>query len=569
MPDFLKNFFDSINSILSKISMTQKLIAGGVLLVAVVGLIFVFTMSSSSDGVPLFTKRELQQEDFDRITTKLADMGVTFTTEGKNIIYVKDESTRNKVIMDLAEQGFMPQDSYSWKDILNSNNMTSTEFLNNIKKRAAVESKLENMIKSSDLIQSVDVNFTVPERSVFVRDQNPVKVAVKLTPMWGVDLLENRNAIKGYQGLILNSIDGATEENLVITDNTGIILNDFTGEDDDRRIKTAKENLKIRENQINKYKNDIYRALSEVLPYDRFSVVVDVMMNFDQEEEERSEVLPVILKEDDPRTPYDDGERRYSIPISTKKTSEKFDGPGWIPEGPPGFDTNVPPAYQGALEQITQYLKNEEIVNEVTSESRKKIIKDPWGIDRITAAVTIDGTYEIEYDENGKPEVLPGGRRKRKYIPPTAEELQTIKSFVEQAVGNSVLRSDSVVVSELRKDRTAQFEKEDEIWRNKQRTFWIMLAVLGGLLLLIIGVFIYRMIQKELERRRRLREEELARQHQLAREMALKSAEEEGVEVEMSMEDKARLEMQENAVNLAREHPEDVAQLIRTWLQEE
>jgi flagellar M-ring protein FliF len=55
----------------------------------------------------------------------------------------------------------------------------------------------------------------------------------------------------------------------------------------------------------------------------------------------------------------------------------------------------------------------------------------------------------------------------------------------------------------------------------------------------------------------------------LARELALKSAEEEGTQVEMSLEDKARLEMQENAVNLAREHPEDVAQLIRTWLQDE
>ena len=37
----------------------------------------------------------------------------------------------------------------------------------------------------------------------------------------------------------------------------------------------------------------------------------------------------------------------------------------------------------------------------------------------------------------------------------------------------------------------------------------------------------------------------------------------------LSVEDRARLEMQENAVNMAREHPEDVAQLIRTWLLEE
>jgi flagellar M-ring protein FliF len=57
----------------------------------------------------------------------------------------------------------------------------------------------------------------------------------------------------------------------------------------------------------------------------------------------------------------------------------------------------------------------------------------------------------------------------------------------------------------------------------------------------------------------------------MAREAALRSAEEEeeGMEVGMSVEDRARMEMQENAINMAREHPEDVAQLIRTWLAEE
>jgi len=53
------------------------------------------------------------------------------------------------------------------------------------------------------------------------------------------------------------------------------------------------------------------------------------------------------------------------------------------------------------------------------------------------------------------------------------------------------------------------------------------------------------------------------------REAALRAAEEEGVDVELSLEDKARLELQENAINLARERPDDVAQLLRTWLSED
>ena len=53
------------------------------------------------------------------------------------------------------------------------------------------------------------------------------------------------------------------------------------------------------------------------------------------------------------------------------------------------------------------------------------------------------------------------------------------------------------------------------------------------------------------------------------REAALRAAEEEGVDVELSLEEKARLELQENATNLARERPDDVAALLRTWLAEE
>ena len=53
------------------------------------------------------------------------------------------------------------------------------------------------------------------------------------------------------------------------------------------------------------------------------------------------------------------------------------------------------------------------------------------------------------------------------------------------------------------------------------------------------------------------------------REAALRAAEEEGIDVELSLEEKARLELQSNAVNLAKERPDDVAQLLRTWLAEE
>ncbi len=568
MKEFIKKLLDNLKNIYSKLSLKQKIIGSIILIVAIIFLFFFFFINTTTAGVPLFTQK-VDIEDYGRITKKLESEGIRFSAKDNSIIIVKDQNVKNRVIMMLAQEGSMPKGDYTFLNIIESKKLTSSKFENSIKYRAALEGKLEELLRASKEIDNADLTFTMPEQSVFIQEREPVKVAVMLTPSWNSDLRENKKAIKGIEEIIVNSIDRATKENVVITDNYGIKLNDFSDEDDIKAIRFTKENLKIRNEQITKYREDIFKALSNSYNRDRLAVMVDVNMDFDTQTEKRREILPVEIKKDNPETPYDDSEVVQSITESEKTTSETFKGPNWIPEGPPGFDDNVPPGYKGALEQMTEYLKDEKIRNEDYGESNIEKVKDPWEIQKITASVTIDGIWEIEYNEKNKPIINPDGTRKRKYTPVIEDDLKKIKSSIEQGIGFSYIRGDKVVVNSLPFDRSLQFAEEDAKWRRKQQTTFALFAGLIALILLFIATIIYRLIAKELERRKRIREEELARQHQLAREMALKSAEEEAAEIEMSLEDKTRLEMQENAVNLAREHPEDVAQLIRTWLSEE
>ena len=90
-----------------------------------------------------------------------------------------------------------------------------------------------------------------------------------------------------------------------------------------------------------------------------------------------------------------------------------------------------------------------------------------------------------------------------------------------------------------------------------------------GIAAVLIAFIVFRFISREIERKRRLQEEEILRRHQLEREKTLFDAERAGMEVTMSVEERERAELQENAIALAKEHPEDVAMLIRTWLMEE
>ena len=163
----------------------------------------------------------------------------------------------------------------------------------------------------------------------------------------------------------------------------------------------------------------------------------------------------------------------------------------------------------------------------------------------------------------------PDGSVQREYIPVTDEEIKTAAKIIEGAVGYKRERGDIVTVEHMQFDRTAMFLKEDEMFRGQRALQRVVFWIIIGIGLIFIAIIAFRILSRYLERRRRLKEEELARQHQAMREAALRSAEEKGVEVELSVEERARLEMQENAINMAREHPEDVAQLIRTWLLEE
>ena len=97
-------------------------------------------------------------------------------------------------------------------------------------------------------------------------------------------------------------------------------------------------------------------------------------------------------------------------------------------------------------------------------------------------------------------------------------------------------------------------------------TIFISLIAIAIILVLFIA---FRLISKEIERRRRIREEEELRRQQQQREAALWEAKEQGMEVTLSVEERKRAELQENAIAMAKNHPEDVAMLIRTWLMEE
>jgi flagellar M-ring protein FliF len=569
MNERLRALLAQLGTLWGKWSVTQKAILFSVLGVAVLAVVLIGVFSAAPSMVPLIGTPVKEENDRARILGVLDQEGVKYKTGPDNMIYVEDQKTARRIRTILFREDLIPARTDPWA-IFDVERWTLTDFERDVNLQRALTKSLEQHILGVDDVDAVSVTLVVPKKELFEEDQKQVSASVILTPRPGSDIGANRKKIEGIQKIIKFAVAGLKDENLVITDQNGIQLNDFEGQMGVDRIEIARRELKTKKELEQQYKSEILNSLRSMFGADRVQIVkIDILLDMSKQTVNTEEHFPVTIRKDNPRTPFDESEVVASITLSKEVKEEQFEGTGFNPEGPPGQEGQTPPAYKDLSNLVGKYSQSSMIQNEVVNKRSTVEEKSPWAISRITAAVAIDGVWKRVYNAQGQLELNTDGSIKREYLPVTDGDLKKAEALLRDAVGFSRDRGDSVTVEHLQFDRNRQFGDEDLELRQQRQVRSTILSVIIGLAGLLTAIVLYRLLAKEMERRRRLKEEELARQHQAMREAALRRAEEEGAEVELSVEDRARLEMQENAVNMAREHPEDVAQLIRTWLLEE
>ncbi len=568
MNEFLKRLLEQARGLWKRWNTTQKIILFAVIGAGILAIVLLTVLSAAPAMAPLISTPVTDEDQRSRIAAKLDELGVPFQLRTDNMFYVADAKTARRAKMLLIQEDLYPKaDPWAIFDI---DRWTITDFERDVNLQRAITQQLQQHILALDDIDNVSVTLVVPKTELFTEDQNPTTASVIVTPKPGSDFVTNRKKVEGVQRLIEMAVTGLKAENIVITDQNGVQINDFAGLVELDRLELAKREIKVKQDLENRTRADILKGLQTIFGTDRVGFVrIDIVLDTSKKNSTSEEYTPIVMVPDNPKTPYDETQYVETLPRSTQTQEEHFQGTGYNPEGPAGTEGQTPPAYKDLSNLVGKYDKSVVTRNNEVNKTVTNSESSPWGIDRITAGVGLDGVWKKEYDTSGKLVINPDGSVKRSYTPVTDEEIAKAKKVIQGAIGFDAIRGDLVEVQTLQFDRSKQFEEEDAGFRRQmamRRTLYIGLAALGGILLIAL---VYRLIAKEMERRRRLREEELARQHQAMREAALRTAEEQGVEIELSVEDRARLEMQENAVNMAREHPEDVAQLIRTWLVEE
>ncbi len=573
MNEWLNKMMAKAKDFWKSASIIKKVILFAVLAAIVIVIVVTTRVSSAPATVRLFNAPVKDETRMEQILDRLSQENVQAFTDDNGYVSVIDEKTARKMRSILMSEGLTPSAWNPFADFYNRS-WSATDLEQNVKLKNAITSRVEQQLEALDDIAAANVTINIPETKLFTADQNPVSASVILTLLPSSDLPSNKKKQKNLQRLILTMVEGLKEENLTISDTDAHVLNDFENLDEVTRLSNIERQQKIRHQEEAKLKASILKHLQVLAKEKRIGdLVVNIEMDMSEKSLESTVYTPIQRKADNPNTPYDDSDYVDTLPLSQQTVTKEWQGTGYNPEGPAGVEGQTPPVYSDMSNVVGKSVETGVTQNNVINTTHTVETVAPQ-TGRTSVSLNVDGKWTLLRDPKTHDYIVDDaedgtGGLKRKYTPVPPEELAEYKKLVEAAINYNQLRGDSVQVTNIQVDRSEEFEKFDNEYFQKQQTKRTILLSLIAVAVVLIGFILFRIISKEMERRRRAREEELLRQQQLAREQALWEAKDEAQTVTMSVEESRRAELQENAINMAKEHPEDVAMLIRTWLMEE
>jgi flagellar M-ring protein FliF len=568
MNEMLKKTLERLKTLWNSWGLVQKLILGGVIIAVIAGIVMLVSVSGAPTQIRLISTPISSDDELRQITSRLDQEGISFSVGEGNVLYVDDEQTRSRANSILLREDLIPKGTDPWA-VFSIDRFTVTDFERNINLRKAIIQEVTKHIESISDVDKANVVIEIPADKLFAEDQKPVTASIIIYPKPGADITTNRKKLEGIQKIIRFAVSGLIDENIVITDQNGLVLNDFAGLEDFDRIERTKREQQLVQRQEAYYRAAVLKALQQIYTPDRVrDLNIKIDMDMSKKSVSTEEHFPFELKPDNPLTPYDDSIIQPSVRLSTEKTNYEYQGTGFNPEGPAGVEGQTAPAYKDLQNMVGTATQTHSIENEALNTRASVEDRSPT-IDRVTVSVNIDGVWKWKYNEKGEPVVKAEGGIEREYVAVEPVDLDAAAALVRDAIGYDRMRGDSVTVRNIQFDRSVQFKGEDQAFLQKQQTNRIILYSLIGVAFLLIAFIVFRLASRELERRRRIAEEKRALEQQMLRENAIRQAEEQNIEVSMSVEERKRLDLQEHAINMAKEHPEDVAQLIRTWLREE
>ncbi len=374
---------------------------------------FIMVRMTTPEMVPLFT--DLTLSDSGSILKELDRQGVPYEMKNGGTVVMVPRSKVARLRMKLAEDGLPKGGGVGYEIFDKSDTLGATSFVQNINHLRALEGELARTIRSIDQVEAARVHLVLPQRQLFSREKAEPSASIVLKVRGTLQAQQ----VRAIRHLVASAVNGLKPARISVVDESGKLLADGSG-DDELTAQGADERRVAFESRMRK---EVKNIVDSVVGAGHARVQVTADFDFKRITETSSKYDPDgrVIRSSQTREEEDTSGRK------------KVGGAVSVSNQLPGTGASGQTADTGDRSH-----KSEEVVNYEISHTSKTEVLEPGRLNRISAAVLVDGIYT----KNAKGEMVYQARSK--------QEIDRIAALVRSAIGFDAKRGDQVEVVNLR-----------------------------------------------------------------------------------------------------------------------
>lgn len=533
MNELLTKIKEKFNTIWSRLTKIQKIIISVSLFGFLAFLIVFSTVANKINYEPLFTG--LEAKDAAAIKAQLDKMAVPYKITDNGSTIEVDSKNKYAIRLDLAKNGAMPNGGVVGFEIFDTTKIGATDFDKKMMFLRAQKGELERTIGSMSNVKKATVNITPANDSVFADEKSLAKASILIEPASPFEKFSDES-IRSIMVLAASAVEGLNVDNIEVIDTFGNILSERVEFDNNSGAAVTTKKIALQKEVEKNLEKSVATVLG-MLGSGNYKITTMAELDFDKE----------LVDKEQYTTPTVSGEQmKEGLVRSKQENSETYRGGNTSASGIAGTSSNIP-GYVGTTgnQNGKEYSKTSNIVNYEMDKTNVKYEKALGKIRKVSISVVLNSNSP--------------------YFKTTQfndVEKKKFEDIVKSAISFDEKRGDSINIAAM-PFNTEFIDKfnADEAKKKKTEMFaWVAVAVI--IFLFLIAVFVY--VAKKKKELEKLQEEERKKFEELIPEF-----EEITMGDQLTAEEQERREKEDQIKQIARERPEEVANLLRTWMNEE
>jgi flagellar M-ring protein FliF len=455
-------------SVWGRLGTAKQIALIGVTLGALGGLFLLLIWGEQPSYRVLYAN--LSREDAARIVEHLKTAKVEYRLTDGGTIEVP-ESELYDLRLTLATKG-LPQGGGVGFELFDRNSFGATEFVQRVNLQRALQGELARTIRQYPQVSQARVHLTLPERSLFVREEAGPKATVVLQLKPGAILQPVQ--LQGIVHLVASSVQEMQPQDVHVTDTKGKVL--YSPKDGESYEGITSSILEVQHKMEERLEEKIKGILEPIVGPDK--VAARVHLDLDPRRVEQTEEQ------------YDPDKAAVR---SEQRTTEKSNGGGAYTGGVPGVLSNTPGEGEpgvAAKEAGSSFNRSNETVNYELNHLTRRTVSPMGQVRRLTVAVLVDGIRQKVAGDSGK-EVW-------KVVPRPAEEIKQYEAIVKQAVGFNPERGDQLQVASAPFETTGEEQEAQPVGWGQRIAYWSWPTIARYGVILFLGFLLLFLVVRPL-----------------------------------------------------------------------